>query len=615
MQYEEILIVIAGSFVVCAFCQWLAWRVKMPAIIFLLLAGICGGPLLRVFDPELLMGPLFFPFISLSVAIILFEGSLTLKFKEILGLQKVVRNMLSYGLAVTWLITAVATHFAASVSWQIAFLFGAITVVTGPTVIAPLLRTVRPTAAVASILRWEGIVIDPIGASLSVLVYEFIISGGGGYAWNHTLLAFARIVFAGFCIGASGGYLFGLALKNHWIPEFLQNVATLALVFFTLVAADSLQPESGLVAVTVLGMWLANMPGVDLEAILEFKESLSVLLISLLFLMLSARLDLAALKAIFWTSLLVFMAVQFLARPLNVMISTLGSKLSMPERHLLAWIAPRGIVAAAISTLFALRLEQTGFVDARLLPPLTFAVIIGTVALQSATALPIARRLGVAEPEPHGFLIIGANLLARKIGKALADNGVRVLLADPGWEKISQARNEGLPTYLGNPISEHADRHMNLVGIGRMLALSPLEHVNVAAVMHYRMELGKNKVFVVLSRPEKEEGDKMKLPPSRRGEVLFGRDVTYDQLDGLLAGGGEIRTTKITQRFTCEMYRDMHGDRVVPLFLIDPKGRVHVVTNSGTVCPEPGWTMISLFETRKSAAVEPPTEPVVEEKR
>lgn len=595
MNHQETLIIIASSFAVCTFCQWLAWRVKLPAIIFLLLAGILVGPVLQIFDPEQLMGELFFPFVSLSVAIILFEGSLTLKFREIPGLQSVVRNMLSFGLVITWLITTVAARFAIGISWELAFLFGAITVVTGPTVIAPLLRTVRPTAPVANILRWEGIVIDPIGASLAVLVYEFIISAGGQQAWGNTLLTFAGIIVVGVSIGVGCGYCFGLVLRNHWLPEFLQNVATLGLVFFSFVLADTLQAESGLVAVTVLGMWLANMPGVDLEEILEFKESLSVLLISLLFLMLAARLDIASLKEIGWAAVLVFLAVQFLARPLNVMFSTLGSQLSLPERYLLAWIAPRGIVAASIASLFAIKLEQIGFADARFLIPLTFTVIIGTVLLQSTTARPIARRLGVALPEPRGFLIVGANLVARKIAKALAENGVKVLLADTGLENIKQARSEGLDTYFGNPLSGHIDRYMHLAGIGRMLALSPYTSENIAALMHYRMELGRNSVYMLQSKRPDELSDKEEVPVENKGKVLFGSDITYGFLFDALTAGGEIRTSTFTEKFTYEMFVEQAGEQVVQLFVIDAKGRVIIRGDNDRVRPEPGWAMIALF--------------------
>lgn len=559
------------------------------------MTGIAAGPVFNLFDPKLLLGPLFTPFVSLSVAIILFEGAITLNIRELLGLQSVVRNMLSFGLVITWLITTVATHYALGISWEISFLFGAITVVTGPTVIAPLLRTVRPSPAVASILRWEGIVIDPIGASLAVLVFEFIISGGGQQAWGHTVMTFAQIVFIGVAVGCVCGYFFGLSLKNQWMPEFLQNVATLCLVFVSFVIANSLQAESGLVTVTVLGIWLANMPGVDLENILEFKESLSVLLISLLFLMLAARLDVEALQEIGWAAVIVFLVIQFVARPLNIMVSAVGSRLTMAERHLLAWIAPRGIVAAAISSLFALKLEIAGYIDARFLTPLTFTVIIGTVVLQSITSRPLARWLGVALPEPRGFLLVSANLVARMIARALMDNGVRVLLADTGRERIRKAKREGLETYLGNPISEHADRHMNLAGIGHMLAMSPYESENTAAVMHYRHELGRNNVYVIQSRPEEERVETMKLPVQRRGKILFGKEITFAHLSGALAEGADILSTKLTEEFSYDTFIAVHGKRARVLFLIDPKGMVHPTGEHLKMKPEAGSILISLF--------------------
>jgi NhaP-type Na+/H+ or K+/H+ antiporter len=595
LSQEKMLILIAGCFGICIFCQWLAWRVKLPAIIFLLAAGILAGPVFGLLTPQALMGDLFFPFVSLSVAIILFEGAITLKFRELFGLQAVVRNMLSFGLLITWFISAVAAHFAVGVSWEMAFLFGAITVVTGPTVIAPLLRTVRPVPSVASILRWEGIVIDPIGASLAVLVFEFIVSGGGRQAWGHTGITFASILLVGSGLGAIGGYLFGQVLRNHWLPEFLRNVATLSLVFLVFVGANSLQAEAGLVAVTVLGMWLANMQGVDLEEILAFKESLSVLLISLLFLMLAARLDFGALQELGWGVVIVFLAIQLLARPLNIFFSTLGSQLRWPERYLLAWIAPRGIVAAAISSLFALKLAHLGFSDARFLTPLTFAVIIGTVALQSTTSRAIAKALGVAMPEPRGFLIIGANPVARAIARVLTDNGVRTLIADTSWERISRARSEGLDTYLGNPMSEHADHHMNLVGIGRMLAMSPHENENVAAIMHYRLELGRSNVYFIQSRRQETAAETLQLPLSRRGRLLFGKDITYSLLDSALTNGAEMRATKITEQFDYDAFCRQHGKKAIPLFVIRKKGRVQVMEDGLITQPEPGDLAISLI--------------------
>ncbi len=597
---DSILPVIAFTIVICSFCQWIAWRIKIPAIIFLLLTGILAGPVLGLVDPEKLLGNLLFPFVSLSVAIILFEGSLTLKFSEIVGLHKVVRNMVSFGMIVTWLITSVTTRFALGLSWEISFLFGAVTVVTGPTVIVPMLRTVRPTAAVSNILRWEGIVIDPIGASLAVLVYEFIISGGGQQALGHTLLTFVQIIAVGSIIGALSGYAFGITLRKHWIPEFLHNVTTLALVFGSFALSNMLQHESGLVTVTVMGIFLANMKDVDMTAILDFKESLSILLISILFIMLAARLDLQSLTNLGWPVLYTLLAIQFLARPLNIMISSFGSKLSWPERHLLSWIAPRGIIAAAISALFALQLENAGIADAGLLVPLTFAVIIWTVFLQSSTARPIAKWLGVTEPEPKGFLIIGSNIVSRAIAKVLMENNLPVLIVDTSWDRIKMAKMQGLNTYHGNPISEHADRHLDLAGIGRILALSPHESINVSAIMRYRVDFGLENTFVLQTQSEGKKSSRTTLPSVRRGKTLFGRNATYSDLSSILGSTGQIRTTKLTDSFSLDDFYATHKDKVLILFAVDIKNKLHIITEEVKIKPLSGWSIIYLpFENKK----------------
>jgi len=576
-------------------CQWFAWRVKLPAILFLLFAGIIAGPLTGWLDSDALFGDLLFPFISLSVAVILFEGSLTLRFHQIAGLERVVRRMISFGLLSTWLITAAATRLVLDVPWGLALLFGAITSVTGPTVIVPMLRTVKPTAAVANILRWEGIVIDPIGATLAVLVYEFILAGSSGHALSHTLLAFARIVGIGLLLGSLAGYLYGSILRRHWLPEFLHSVATLGLVIFVFAVSSSIQHGSGLLAVTVMGIWLANMRDVSLEEILDFKESLSVLLISVLFIVLSARLDFQRFFHLGWHVVFIFLSIQLLSRPFSVMISALGSKLSWPERHLLSWIGPRGIVAAAISALFAIKLEAAGYSDAGLLVPLTFSVIIGTVVLQSATARFIAKWIGVAEPDPRGFLIIGANLVARAVGRALQQAGFRVLLVDSNWEMIGKARMEGLETYYGEPVSQHADRNLDLVGIGRLLALSPRGPLNTLSCMHFRMELGPKAVFAIQVAADLEMSKDRKAVSHRKWKVLFGAEVSFSSLTKALAyDGWKVRSTTLSQTFDFAAYQLQYGPRAIPFFAVNPKGKIDIFTAEEQLSPQPGWTIVAL---------------------
>jgi NhaP-type Na+/H+ or K+/H+ antiporter len=581
-------------------CQWLGWWVKLPAILFLLLAGILIGPVLDWIDPDSMFGSLLFPFVSLGVAVILFEGSLTLKFRDIRGLERVVRRMVSVGLLITWTIITLAARWAMGFEWPIALLFGALVVVTGPTVIVPMLRTVRPNARIAEVLRWEGILIDPIGALLAVLVFDFIVASGGGQAIAHTLVTFLGIVLIGTVSGAAAGQFLGVLLRSHWVPEFLRSVTTLVVVCGVFAATNWLQAESGLLAVTVLGVWLANMRGVPLDDVLDFKESLSVLLISVLFILLAARLQPADLQALGMGAVLVFVAIQFIARPLKVLAATAGSSLRWRERALLAWIAPRGIIAAAISALFAPRLAELGFAQAHLLVPLTFSVIIGTVVLQSATARALARLLGVAEPEAKGVFIVGANAVARAIAKALHDAGLRVLLADGYWESVSATRELGLRAYYGNPVSGLADRQLDLVGFGSLLALSPQHEMNALAVLRYRPEFGRGAVHRLASAQEKEAGAKIRTRAAPE-PVLFGEPVTYADLASALGRGGKIRATAISEDLGWEAFLEQHSG-AIPLFAIDERDRLEFFRCGVKLVPKSGWKVYALHPAEDASA-------------
>ena len=591
---ETIVLSIAGIGVLALACQWFAWWVKLPAILFLLLSGIVVGPVSGWIDPDALFGDLLFPIVSLSVAVILFEGSLTLRFSEIKGLERVVRRMVSSGMLVTWTVTTLAAYALLAIPFQLALLFGALTVVTGPTVIVPLLRTVRPTAHLANILRWEGIVIDPLGALLAVLVFEFIISGSGGTALGHTLLLFAEQILTGVVFGAAAGYALGVVLRRYWLPEFLHNAAALMVVFGVFALSNYIRAESGLLTVTVMGIWLANMKDVDVEGILDFKETLSIVLISGLFIILAARLDFEGVALLGWGALGVLLIMQFVGRPLKIMVSTWGSSLTWRERAMLGWVAPRGIVAAAVAVLFALQLEQQGFEQAAMLVPMTFIVIIGTVALQSFTARPVAVLLGVAEPDPRGFLIVGGNPLARAIALALQQNDFRVLLADTSWSNVRAAMMENLPAFFGKVVSEYADRRLDLVGIGQLLALSSVQEENALAAMRYRTEFGVANIYSLQVTSEKEGDTRTGKPPY--GHIAFGEEVSFTQLSKMLGKGAEIHSIGLSDEFGFDEYYKKYFGRAVPLFAINPRGKLFVYTADSDLKLVSGWTIISLIE-------------------
>ena len=596
---QSILFSLASIGLLCILCQLLAWWARLPAILFLLICGFIAGPISGFINPDELIGDLLFPIVSLSVAVILFEGSLTLKIEEVKEIRSVVRNLITIGAVITWAVTAIAAYHLIGFGIEISLLFGAVVIVTGPTVIIPMLRTVRPNAAIANVLRWEGIVIDPIGALIAVLVFEFIVSSQGENAIGNILITFGEVVLVGSVIGALTALALGYILRHHLIPEYLRNVLTLTLVFGVYAGADIVVHESGLLAVTIMGMILTNLKNTNIDDILDFKESLSILLISALFIVLAARIELDQLLSLGMPAMALLACVMFIARPLSVFVSTIGSELTINERIMIAWIGPRGIVAAAVAAIFALRLESTNFEGADLLVPLTFLIIIGTVVIQSATSKYIGHWLGVREPPPKGVLIIGSGVVARAIAKELQQHEFKVLLTDSNWENTRTARMEGLDSYYGNPISEHADRHLDLTGIGRMLAMSGRGNLDALANLRFRPEFGANKVYELITTREKVISDKHKISIRHRAIQLFGTTITYGYMANLIRNGAEIRSTGLSEEFNFEKYCEEYSDCCIPLFAIDGKRQLRIFTAENPPKPETGWVIISLISQEK----------------
>lgn len=585
------LLLIAGITVLGIFCQWIAWRLKLPAILPLLIAGFLAGPVTNVLHPQELLGELFFPVVSLSVAIILFEGALTLKWSEVRGLVGTVRNLITIGAVITWIGGTIATHYIIGLDWQLSFLFGALIVVTGPTVISPLLRNVRPTQKIASILKWEGILIDPLGALLAVLIFDFIVAEGGqGQLGGQALIGFMQIVLIGTSFGLAGGVVVAFLLQQYLLPDYLRDVGVLSIVAGVFAVANYFQAESGLLAVTVMGFLLANIGLPQLHHIWHFKEKLSVLLISGLFILLAANFTPAQLNLLGLPSLAILAFVMFVLRPLSVQVSAAGSDLSRNERLFLSWIAPRGIVAAAVSSLFGFELQALGYAEASILAPLTFLIIVGTVTFQAGTAKYVARRLGVAEAEPKGFLLLGAQQFSRLFAKALQDEGFLVRLIDMNRSNVREARLMGLEAQYGNVLSEAAESSVDLTGIGRLLALTSNDEANAIACLHLQDELGSSNVCQL---PPHSLGKDRRSPSRYRlGRLLFREDATCERLTEMLHAGAVLKKTKLTEQFTYEDYLLQYGDDFLPL-LAFKNSEVTIATLDADFEPKEGWTLLS----------------------
>lgn len=596
---QTILITLTGIIVTGIAAQWLAWRLKVPAILFLLAIGLFLGPVTGLLDPNALLGDLLFPIVSLSVAVILFEGALTLQFKELKGVGTSVWLLVTLGAFATWVIASYAAYYFVGLDPLVAALFGAIVIVTGPTVIVPLLRIVRPSTKVATILRWEGIIIDPIGAVVAVLVFEYILTRAtplhADAGLTAVLVPFLLLIGVGLLLGLAGGYLLGQILRRHWLPDYLINVVVLAAVLAVFTLSNVLAEESGLIAVTVMGILLANMRGVPLTDILHFKESLTILFISGLFILLAARIEPVMFSAIGLGALLVLLAVQFVAQPVKVWLCTIGSGLSWREKLMLAWIGPRGIVAAAISGLFALKLDQQGIPGAEVLVPLTFIVIFGTVVSASLTARPLAIRLGVALPEDKGVLMVGINAFSRMLAQALKKQGYRVILADSNYADIRAARMDGLETFYGNPVSVAADRRLDLVGIGHLFAVSGVPEMNNLAAIRYRHEFGAGNVYVLKTQQETSGSPQQRLSDVFTGRSLFGPNVSLGDLQLLIEQKAEISTTRLTETFDWEKYQSAYAGRGLLLLMISPKGILHVASDGPMPVPHEGWILMGLY--------------------
>ena len=582
-------IALTGIVVLGVLAQWIAWRVRLPAIVLLLAVGIIVGPVLHVLDPDKIFGDLLFPVTSLSVAIILFEGSLTLRFREIHGLRGPILNLVTWGAAINiFVLTAAALYFLRA-PIGIALLIGTIASVTGPTVVSPMLRAIRPKPVIDKVLRWEGIIIDPIGAILAVIALEFAMKGGSNGTW----WVLGKLVLSGSLIGVFGALLLSGLLKRHLVPWYLRNVVTLAVLFTVFTASNTIAHEAGLLAVTVMGVMLANTRGLDMEDVLNFKESLTVLLVSLLFIILAARLDLSSFQTLGWGFPLFLIAVFFVARPMAVFASTTGSKLTMRERGLIAWIGPRGIVAAAVASLFALRLEAENVVGGELLVPAIFSIIIASVLVQSFTARRLALRWKLAEDQPLGVIIVGSGLVPVTIGQSLKKAGYNVTLADSNWDALKRARMADLKTYFGSVVSDHAEHHLDTTGVARLLAMSNRPGQNTLACLHFRSELGTDGVFA-LRTSEDHDKAKLTLTGSLKMPWLFDDRIDDVALEKAIESGAVIKTSKIKDNYSLADFKKQSAGLAIPLFAIDPKRRLVPFTSNKEPSVKSGWEIMAL---------------------
>jgi NhaP-type Na+/H+ or K+/H+ antiporter len=600
--------------------QWLAWRLRLPSILLLLAFGVILGQFivpddllsqLTGSDPSA-AARLLFPVVSLSVAIILFEGGLTLRLRELREAGNGVLRLVTIGALISWGLGSLAAWWMLGFSPGVAALLGAVLIVTGPTVVAPILRSIRPTRRVSSLVKWEGIVIDPIGAVLAVLVFDIVFAQHTQTPLVTTLGLLATTLAVGFGIGALTAWALIQWVKRYWLPDYLHGVVFLVAAMGSFTLSNILRHESGLVTVTVLGVLLANQRSISIRHVIEFKEHLGVFLISCLFIVLGSRLEPRQLWDLGWGGLGFVAAMILVVRPAAIFLSQLGSDLKWNERAFLACLAPRGIVAAAVSSVFALELAAhyaTGDAgemvsQANRVVPVTFLVIVCTVAIYGLSAAPLASWLRLADAKPQGILFSGAEDWIREIANLLKESGFQVMLVDTNYSHVAHARMDGLPAECASILSEHVQEEMDLSGIGRLLATTPNDEVNALSVAELTHVFGRENVFQ-LKPSEAGSPQRQLVSEHLRGRQLFRPSLTHEDLLRRLESGSTIKRTNLTDEFPYAAFEDRYGDSVVLLFLIDSSGNLKIATSDGKQAPQPGQTIIALVDDVEGSSREP----------
>ena len=524
---DDPLNAIAIIVVTAAACQVVASRLDVPSVLFLLVAGVA---LSSVLDPDAIFGDLLFTAVGLGVAVLLFEGGTSLNWSRLRTGKAPVLRLVSVGALIAWICGSGMAALALDVELELAILLGAILIVSGPTVVIPLLRVVRPRQPTAAILRWEGIVIDPIGAGIAIVVLDAIIEER---SVGRILLRVITTFVAGAAVGAMASAVVILALRAQLVADHLQIPATLALLVGSYAAANALRPEAGLIAATVLGMSFANQRRTPAAHIAEFNENLGAIVLGVLFIVLGARVDLDAIVENLPASLAIIAVLVLIARPATVIASTLGTGLSWRHRGFLMVLAPRGVVAAAVASLFALELEHHD-IDPGPLVPVTFTVVVGTVTLAGLAARFAADRLRVAQPDPNGVALIGGGTFALDLADILNDHGIPTIHIGLDEDDAEAAANRGQLVYQGRLDTDEFPETIRAVGVASAVALSGSEHLDGYATERIARVIGTTNLYGV-ENPEVDAT--IGTTQTTTIQTILPADLTADVLTQLRSDG------------------------------------------------------------------------------
>ncbi|ETX14622.1 sodium/hydrogen exchanger [Roseivivax halodurans JCM 10272] len=584
--------------------QWLAWRLRMPAIVLMLAAGLLVGPGLGLLDPARDFGDLLQPMVAIAVAIILFEGGLSLDLHSLSDAAKGVRRLVFVGAPLGWAASAAALHWVAGLSWETSAVFGGIMIVTGPTVIAPLLRQARLRRRPAALLQWEAIVNDPVGALAAVLAFEIVLVRETSAGPSGALFDLILGIGIATALGLAAGWGLARAFSRGLVPEYMKVPVLFASVLAVFAVSDHVLHESGLLAVTLMGLWIANVELPSYVELRRFKEQATVLLVSGVFILLAANMSRETLASLDLRAALFVAVVILLARPVAVLLSLTGSNVPWAERTLIALTGPRGVVLVAVAGLFGERLAEIGIEDGARMAPLAFALVGATVVLHGFALGPLARLLGLSAADRPGVLIVGGAPWSVALAKALAKLDLPVMIADPNLAHLRGARDAGLETFFGDVLAEEAEHRLDLVRYETVIAATDNDAYNTLVTTDLGPEFGREKVFQL--RRVRTRSRRHALPATLGGRPI-GADETFAEANARVQDGWEFRVTTLSEEFTLTHWRETMPQAIAVAELKNGALRFFGPEEEEGPAGGPGAKIISLAperSERKTAATE-----------
>lgn len=571
--------------------QWVAWRTGLPAIIILIVSGLVLGPITGWIElglePEQLT-----ELIGLGVAIILFEGGMDLKLGELKKTGHGIGRLTVLAAPMIWVFGSVAAHYLAGLSWPVAWVLGAILVVTGPTVVLPLLRQARLNKQSASLLKWEGIVNDPVGVLLAVLTFQYFTLPGEGIA--DTLTGLGKAIGAAAVLGGLGGLLIGWLYRRGHVPEHLKPPLLMVLVLLVFWLSNLVQHEAGLLSVTVMGLVIGNLPLGGREDLMRFKQHLTVVLLSVLFIVIPTQLEVEQLDLLDWRIGLFVLCVLLVVRPLAVGLATIGASMRGSDRVLLAWIAPRGIVAAVTAGLFGPAMIAAGYPDADKLLPIVFLIILVTVLAHGLTIGAMARWLDLAAEDEHGLLIVGASPWTRALAQVLGDRGLDVLIVDNDYDRLKSARMDGIEVYHGEILSDRAEEEMETQHLDNLLCATENDFYNALVCRALGHRVGRHRSFQTATHMQSDR-EENQIALQQRGHIAFDKHADIASLNGHMEAGWSIHSTSLSDRHDFDALKDRlgaPGEDWLLLGAVKPDGQLRLYSDEQSFEPDSDWVVL-----------------------